>query len=828
MLRIARSTLRVRWSSFVGSFVALALGVALMATAALVIAATGALETAQYRYAAAPAVIVPDARFGFTDGDGQPQREPVARQPGLSPALVAAVARTGRVTADRSFAAQVLGGPRGQVGHGWSAAAFGGYRLTAGRAPAADGEVVLGSGDPGLVGRSVRLLTDAGPLDATVTGVTAAVPFEHAVFLTDAQAERLSPAVNALVAYGAPDDVRRAAEGSDVKVLTGVDRESADPGRIAALGQLESVSTPLGLAAGVAAFVSVFVVAGTFALSIAQRRRELAMLRLVGASRGQLRNLVLTEALLVGLAASAVGCALGLVAAPAVGRWLVDRGLAPAGFVVAPSGWALLVAALVGLLTAVGGVLVCSVRAAMVGPMDALREAAAPSGSRVATVLRWSLGGAGLLGGVAVMAAIAGYAPEYAGNAGGSAALALWTGGVFVILAGVLAGPAIRLLSGPAAWVLARRRPGMVWQTARRGALGARQRTAATVTPAVIVVALTGCLLGSVDTIGAARVAAARHQLAATDFVVTPAGTTGLNRAAVDRIRAVPGTTVLTETPSTLVAVQDRAVALGLTVMAADPAQLRAVGRLPLISGSLDDLGPDSAVLSQEWPGSPKTGQSVQVRLADGTPRTLRVAAVLASAEDTVQGYVSSALLDGSAPASVAYVQLAPGADRSAVSTALATAVDGFGARVDTPAHVAAGTQDANEQQAAAGLLLILGCSLLYAAIALANTLAMTTADRRRELLLLRLAGASRSQVLRMVATEALLCVAGGVLLGAIASALSAAGAWAALRRLVGPLPVAVPWTVIGTLGGVCALVALAAALIPAALILRPRTLAMQ
>ncbi|MDH6130880.1 putative ABC transport system permease protein [Kitasatospora sp. MAA4] len=824
MLRIARSTLRVRWASLAGSFLALALGVALLATTLLVITATGHLTDRPQRYSAAPAVLLPDTEVSAIDSSGAEQRLPAADQPGLTPALVATVARTGRTVTDRTFAARLPGGPRDQVGHAWSAAQYGGYRLTAGRAPAADGEVVVGGGDPASVGRSLTLLTAAGPTPVTVTGVTAPVTFEHALFLTDAQAERISPAVNALIAYGPPDQLARAVAGAPVALRSGPDLALADPNRAAALGQLDGVTTPLGLAAAVAVLVAGFVVAGTFAFSVAQRRRELALLRLIGAGRHQLRRLVRYEALLVGLAASAAGCVLALAAAPLLGRWLVARALVPTGFSVPPSGWALLAAAVTGLLIATTGVLVSSWRAGRVGPLEALREAAVERDGRAARVLRAVGGGFALLAGLAVAGAIALWTPQYAANAGASASLALWISGAFVVLAGVLARPLVRLLAGRGG-----SRGRFVWRAARAGVLGAAGRTLATVTPVVIVIGLSGCLLGSLDAIDSAKVAATRDQLAGTDFLVLPAGGPTLSRAAVDQVRAVPGTVVLTVTPSTLFTLQDGAALIPAPVAEVDPAALAAVSRTPVLAGSLADLGADSVALSRDWPGSAKVGQRIALWRADGTPATLRVAALLASTGGPATAYLPLAGSDSTAPVSVAYVQLAPGADRSRTAAALDRAARGTGARVLLPAQVAAGTRDANVEQSRTGLELILGLGLVYAVIALANTLVMTVADRRRELALLRLAGATRTQVVAVVTVEALICVGAGALLGALAAAVSVGGSWAALRRLVGDLPLGPlladgPWSTLGALTALCVLVALVAAALPAALALRTST----
>ncbi|WSL77752.1 hypothetical protein OG403_21025 [Kitasatospora sp. NBC_01266] len=213
-MRIASSTVRVRWASFVGTFVALALGVGLLATATLTIVATGHLAGRPSRYDHAPVVVLPDTEVVVHDQVAGDQRVKVTEQPGLTPEVLAAVGRTGPVVADRTFYAQLLGGPKDQVGHGWSAAAFGGYRLLAGAPPQHPDEVVLGGGEAAMVGQRVRVLTADGPLELTVSGVRAAVPFEHALFFTDQRAAQLSPPVDALVAYGAPDQVRQAVSGA--------------------------------------------------------------------------------------------------------------------------------------------------------------------------------------------------------------------------------------------------------------------------------------------------------------------------------------------------------------------------------------------------------------------------------------------------------------------------------------------------------------------------------------------------------------------------------------------------------------------------------------
>jgi putative ABC transport system permease protein len=367
-----------------------------------------------------------------------------------------------------------------------------------------------------------------------------------------------------------------------------------------------------------------------------------------------------------------------------------------------------------------------------------------------------------------------------------------------------------------------------VWATARQSSLTAFRRTAATTTPVVLVIAFAGCLLGSIDTINRSKVTEVRNQLAAADFVVTPAGTPGLSRTVVDRVRAVPGVQSVVITPTSVMADLDGVSLVSYSAATADATALAEVDRLPVVSGSLADLGPESIVLSRTWPGSPQAGQQVSVWLADGTPRTLRVAAVLGTGAETTQAWVTAGNavtsgVGGPALVSQIHLRLLPGTDRQQAATALQTAVHGLGARLATPEEIWSTTTDSNEKASWNALLMILGLAICYAAIALANSLVMTVTDRKRELSLLRLAGATKAQVLRTVAIETLMCVAAGTVLGVLGTAISIGGSWAALTNLVGPTPAVVPWGVMGALAACCAAIALTAAVLPAALALRGR-----
>ncbi len=115
-----------------------------------------------------------------------------------------------------------------------------------------------------------------------------------------------------------------------------------------------------------------------------------------------------------------------------------------------------------------------------------------------------------------------------------------------------------------------------------------------------------------------------------------------------------------------------------------------------------------------------------------------------------------------------------------------------------------------------AGLLLVLGIALLYTGISVVNTLLMATSDRVRDLAVLRLAGATDGQVLRLVAVESLTVAAAGALLGLVVAGLDLAGTGAALGLLSVPAAPVVPWAAVGAAAGACAVLAVVASVVPA------------
>ncbi|MFE7524722.1 FtsX-like permease family protein [Kitasatospora sp. NPDC057542] len=566
-------------------------------------------------------------------------------------------------------------------------------------------------------------------------------------------------------------------------------------------GELVSLVAALGTAGGVSAFVSAFVVASTYSYAVVRRRREFGLLRSAGATRAQVRRTVLAEALLLGAVASATGCLLGRLGAPALVRWLSGVGMAPPGFAPSGSAWPLHAAFWTGLLVALGGVAVAARRAGRVGPLDALRAADLDTG--VLTRGRLLLGLGLFLTAVALAGAALVTGPADLLHRKTYTTQPMWLISAAGLLSPLLAPPLVRVLG----LLLPARLTGYAGRLVPAGAAAALRRTGAVAAPVLVAVALTGSLAGALDTVSAARAAEARTRTAA-DLVVRPAGPA---EPLVTALRTVPGVTAVSATaPTPLALVEPDGVTVRSEARAADPAGLAALARLPLLAGSPADLDDNSLVLPAEWGRT--VGELVPVVRADGSRTVLRTVAVLRDGLGDNGLYVTAANAPGARVDRIE-VRLAPGTDGTAALDRARAALRPYGATVLDRAGWLAAVSPSTGRIAWLRTALVLALALVYTAIALANTLLTTTGDRRRELALLRLAGATRGQVVRLVTAEAVLVAAVGVVLGCAVSAVQLGAMHAALGVIGAPGPWALPWRPVGLVAaGALVLAALCAA----------------
>ena len=803
----AWAMVRHRFASFAGTFVAVFLGVAVVAGSATL--HLSSRPQAPARYDRAPVLVTPPDPG---TGDVMDRQAWSLEQAAGLAARLAAVPGVTAAVPDPWFYVQRIeqGRPIGDAqaalldGHAWSSAALGGHRLTSGRAPAAPGEVVIGdqqplltttggatptalrpaagqapavpgevttgdgsAGDGSAEDSTVEVLTAAGPESWRVTGTVDGPGF----YVLDGEARKRASGVH-VIGLTMTGDVPRIADearsvvGAEGVVRSGAERDALEPvsvTRIRWLGaQLLIVLVMLG------AFATVFVVASTCALSAAQRRRELGLLRAVGATPGQVRRLMYAETVLIALLAGLLGAPAGAAAAPLLADPMISRGLEPAGFTVTWQPAALAGAVLLGLFVALAGVTVAARRSSRIPPLEALREAAADP--RPMTAMRWACGVLCSVTGGALLAGMSSFPLESQVTVGLGAAMLLLTAAAS--LSPVLIGPLVRAVARP--W-----RGTATGMLVREGTLTGVRRVASTAAPVLATVGLTVLLAGMVATI---EVAVGFDETAKypDGQVLVPAGTPGLSAAAVAAQGAEP--------------------VLSTRVLLTHGGATK--GRSATGTGDGDGLVLDRLTAAGL---KASAGDTVTVRFADGAVTRLpvsRIGGAIDLPRELVREHDPDAL--------------------TGMLMLTDPPVPAAGARA-LPVHDFVMEEVAEEGRLVdLFLLALIGLTAGYTAIAVANTLLMATAARRGEFRALRLAGAGTGQVLGVVSAEALLAVAAGALLGGLVAVVSLAGVGAAVGNEIGrDVALVIPWGITAVVVGVCGTLALLSTAVP--VLRRPR-----
>ncbi|MBM6402225.1 ABC transporter permease [Phycicoccus sonneratiae] len=568
---------------------------------------------------------------------------------------------------------------------------------------------------------------------------------------------------------------------------------------------LSFVTTFLLVFAGVALTVGAFLIVNTFSILVAQRSRELALLRAIGASRRQVARSVLVEAGLVGLVGSALGVGLGLVLAvgirAAFGRVGLDLGSTP----LVLQGRTVAVAVAVGVLVTVVSAYLPARRAGRVPPVAAMRDdvVLAESG------MRWRVlvGSVLLVAGVAAMAAgLAGWGSEP------TYVLGVGAFGVLVgtaLLSPVLGRPVLGLLGATY-----RRTFGAVGRMAEQNSRRNPRRTGATASALMIGVSLVTLM----SVLGASAKASLDKSLAediVADYVVSSVVGQGFSAAITDAVAAVPGVAEVVRTRAARVELAgDREFATGI-----DPAGVVRVARPDVTAGSLEALGDGDVALSTTH------ARELGLRVGDAVTTTFAGTEV---AGRVVATYEPDAVLQGDVTMSLgafealgvpptdrsAFVVAAPGADRPALKRALDAAV------ADLPTvGVADQAEFAAEQREPIDQLLfivyaLLGLAVVIAVLGIVNTLALSVVERVREIGLLRAVGLSRRQLRTMLRLESVAIAVLGAVLGVV---LGLAFAVALQRSLAddGIDVLSIPWLQLAGFVGVAALVGVLAALWP-------------
>ncbi|AZM64079.1 MULTISPECIES: FtsX-like permease family protein [unclassified Streptomyces] len=767
MLRLAAQMLRFRKGSFVATFVALAAGVAILTTCALLAESGWRYKGEPQHYGAALAVVADrDLRVAGPTVLGETEYTTVAlpERGSVPEALageLASVPGVARAVGDRSIAVTATAAPDvPATGHGWSSAALAPYRLADGRAPRSEGEIALDARlarRGGLApGDTTDIVTGGVRRSYRVSGVVATdgAPGERAaLFFTDARAAALDPHPGRFDAVGVlaePDadrtavlaEVRRIAQDADAKAYTGDERGLAGQPDAAAARALTLQAG--GAFGGYAAMIMIFAVAGTVGLSVRHRRRDLALLRAVAATPGQVRLMLVAEVGLLGLCAAVAGVPAGLAATGYIRDELVDRGFVPGGFTVQGGPLSAAAATVAVAVVALLAAWIAALRITRIRPTEALGEAAVerPPGSRARVVS----GLACLAAGVSLTG--------LTGATDGQTALGAATGMLYAFVLGVallapwinqaaarLLGPVLRTVWGNSGHLAA--------ANLRANARG----TVAVLTALVLSVGLGGTVWFLQDNLERQTVVQSRDGILAQHALT---GGAGLPASATAEARRIPGVLAATGVRRTSVVVPNRLEAQTVVAQGIDPKGVERTLDLDVTSGSLDRLAEGTMAVStaQADASGWRLGDEADLWLGDGTPVTLRVVALYERGwgfgdvtlhTRTLTGHTVTGLDDQ------VLIRTAPDADVAAALAGLARAYPAA-AVVDTDRL----TGELAEDLAVSGWLnrMLIAVLVGYAVLAAANTLVMAALARTRELSLLRLVGVTRGQVKRMVHAE--------------------------------------------------------------------------
>ncbi|MEV5746246.1 FtsX-like permease family protein [Actinoallomurus sp. NPDC052308] len=668
------------------------------------------------------------------------------------------------------------------------------YTISKGRAPGGPGEAVLEKGVAGhtgyRVGDAIRVLDKKGVARSfTVTGlvdvgVDQEIGFRGAVGFTPQVAAQLTG--------------ERGYVEIDVKGAAGVSNDRLRTDVAAAVGSSYTTVTSHGLAkrlaassglnvdtmamfflafAFVALFVAALVIYNTFNILITQRTREMALLRCVGATRGQVFRGVLVESAVVGLLASVLGAIVGIGLGYGAALVFASGTGMPGGSLVV-SATPFLVGVPTGLAVTVLSALMPARAATRVPPVAALRTQSEGRARGRAGIVRIIIGA--LLGaagaGVGVLALTA--------KPGEGPFLMVVAAGALVFLGVVALSPLIvRALSGVVGGL-----PARIFGVPGRLALANSRRNPkrAAVTTVALTVGVTLMTMFSVALASVRSTADGNlrdhypvdYQLSAQ----SGQDDRPIPGAAVARLRGKPEFSAVIEVRTASATVDGRKDDVGSVTQ-------RYLGRdikPKLAAGSLTDLRPGAVVLRQDAPGGSdaRVGGTVSLRTARGTT-TLRVAAIISG-----ESILPEVLLDesdftrsfGAKDPHEVYLIAKKGVSTDASRAAVNDALKDYPAvRVSSAADIKDQLSKALDQV----FLLVaalLALAIVISLIGIANTLTLSVVERTRESALLRALGLTRRGLRRMLSLEALIISLIGAFVGVV---MGTALGWAAISAAV-------------------------------------------
>ncbi|TCO51185.1 putative ABC transport system permease protein [Kribbella antiqua] len=602
-------------------------------------------------------------------------------------------------------------------------------------------------------------------------------------------------ATAATIAYSGP-----VARSITVTTLGGRDLEPRQVRVPLSDADVSGLQTVLSLVGTISGFITIFVIASTFAFAVASRRREIGLLRLIGATPSQVRRMVLGEVLVVALAASLTGAVLAQLATPLLLSKASYTELAPVKLEPASPWVPLAIAVGIGLVVAMLGARSAARRAGRVGPVDALREAALEP-PRIGPV-RITFGVLFLAGFITLLALIRPSTGE------GVTPLAMFTPMLLVIALTLLA-PVVVPWVGRL-WAL----PLIAWtrvsgRLAQSNVVAAPRRSASLAAPILAISAIAGSMVLSLSFAADSAEATIRDTLRAPIVVEGFAD-----------LGEVPGVTAVDAgIPLQLIRISSDDAELE-DAEGIDPAVASRTRDLTAISGDISRLTGNTVAVSKEMAGfdSYQVGDEIPVTFTDRSATKLRVVAVVKDAQGVNPSIlIPLDLVRRHAPTAQPERIFVDGVDLTTLNEHLSGTTAHAVPAAEWEAEQAEGVREGNRL----GLILLLGPAALYSAIAIANTLLMGSLQRRHEFITSRLLGATPAQIRRMVLWESGLVGAVALSLGTAITLTVGILIRHAMNSGLTDVPMTVPWAVLTGIAGICLTLAVGSALAPTTYILR-------
>ncbi|MEV5961416.1 FtsX-like permease family protein [Kribbella sp. NPDC051952] len=633
------------------------------------------------------------------------------------------------------------------------------------------------------IGDEVRIVTPTRAVTATLTAVTtpglAGVSAGAPLVTFDATTAQLLllgktgwTSISVAVKPGNdPETVTKAIKktvGASVQVRTAA--EVTADGEHDLDNTFGGFSTVLAMFAGLALFVGTFLIVNTFAMLVAQRSRELAMLRAIGASRGQVTSTVIAEALVIGVIGSTLGLLFGVGVAAGI-RFFYQHlhlQIPTTSLQINPS--TIITCYLLGIGVTLVSAYPAARRAGKLPPVAAMRDdVTIPERSLLVRLL------IGIF--VLLMAALLYVLGVTAGDLPGAVLIglgaALTTLGV-VMISPVISRYAVRALM----WPFGRKAPVTL---GRRNAERNPRRTSATASALMISVALVSGLLVIAATAKASIDKSITDALGTSELVITSDGPDSFSTQVADRVTKVSGVDAVHQVRQQ----EGQVGSTGVRISGVSDGTLDGPIIADFDAGSAAALRDGQALLPRNLAKSLGVGigKTFDLTMTTGKHK-LTVGGILApnrQLNTIVVSLPTYEAVGGAATDSVLYVEVAKGTQPAQVGTAISGQLKDYPSiQVRNQSEYAAGARSP-VNQASAGIGMLLALAILIAILGIINTLALGVIERTREIGLLRAIGMDRPQLSRMLQVESIAISLLGSLFGLAIGVLFAASIQSAM-----------------------------------------------